>query len=294
MRRRIVLSIVLGCWSVLCGTGILWSYQWPVEPRILSVFAQGGDGFERGIQLSSSGEPVKPIDDGELVFYSLQNNVSSSLPYALGNFVVLQHGDALRSLYAHLESVDFSEGIERKQVQKSDPLGKVGLSGATSIPGMSLFVYDLEARQFVNPFLLLPPVKDTSKPVIRNVQLEKKGEIIPLPAKEPVPKGTWEVTAELFDLSSAVKTFWPMGIYKVGLYLNGQESFLVAMDTLKEEGGITRIYPSKGLSYQDLYNGKFRMKLGSVALNPGVLNLEIVARDFAGNERNQVYRFRVE
>ncbi len=294
MRKR-QLFWVLALLCIWGGDRIAWSYQWPIEPRILSVFAQGGaDGFERSIRISANNTEVKPIEEGELIFFCSEGS-PSSLPYPLGSFAVLQHGRTLRSLYAHLELSDSVQRMEKTNYQKGDVIGKTGLTGASSMVGLSLFTYDLEAKQFVNPLLLLPPVKDTSRPIIRNAQLEKKDRIIPLPTAEPVPKGMWEVTAEVFDLSSAVPTFWPMGVYKVSLYLNGQERFMVTMDTLKEQGGVTRVSPSEGLAYDQLYSKEgFRMKLGTVNLNPGVLNLEIVARDFAGNEKNQLYRFRVE
>lgn len=274
----------------------LWSYQWPVEPRILSIFAQAGRGsFKRGIHILASGSELKPIEEGELIFFYLEESMAS-LPYPLGSFLVLQHGSTLRSLYAHLELGNSVLNQEKKHFLKSDVLGKPGLSGATTMGGLSLFVYDLEAKQFVNPFLLLSPVKDVSRPIIRDVRLERKEKTILLPTTEIVSKGMWEVTTEVFDLSGAVPTFWPMGVYKVSLYVNGQEHFVVTMDTLKEQEGITRVYPPTGLSYDQLYDYKegFRMKLGTVNLNPGVLNLEIVARDFVGNEKNQLYRFRVE
>ncbi|MCX7787035.1 MAG: M23 family metallopeptidase [Spirochaetes bacterium] len=293
--RGTKIFLILSFLSIWGGTKIVWSYQWPTEPRILSVFAQGGtEGFERGIRISANNTEVKPIEEGELIFFCSEGSVAS-LPYPLGSFVVLQHGNTLRSIYAHLDFGNLIQKTGKTKFQKNDGLGKTGLTGSTSIIGLSLFTYDLEAKQFVNPLLLLPPVKDTSRPIIRNAQLEKKDRMILLPTTEPVPKGIWEVTAEVFDLSAAVPTFWPMGIYKVSLYLNGQERFMVTMDTLKEQGGVTRVFPSEGLAYDKLYSKDgFRMKLGTVNLNPGVLNLEIVARDFSGNERNQLYRFRVE
>ncbi len=293
MRAKKYFLVLFVCiWE---GSGIVWPYQWPTEPRILSVFGQGGsDGFERGIRISSSSSEVKPIEDGELIFFSPEG-AKASLPYPLGSFAVLQHGNILRSLVCPFRSLtEIVKKSGKTTFLKSDELGKTGLTGASSMVGLSLFTYDLEAKQFVNPFLLLPPVKDTSRPIIRNTQLGKKDRIIPLPTTASVPKGTWEVSAEIFDLSAAVPTFWPMGVYKVSLYLNGQERFMVTMDTLKEQSGVTRVYPSEGLSYEQLYQEGFRMKLGTVNLNPGVLNLEIVARDFVGNERNQLYRFRVE
>lgn len=292
---KLPITLILLLFCDFVGSRSLWAYQWPVEPRILSVFAQGGrGGFERGIHILASGSEVKPIEEGELVFSYLEGS-SASLPYPLGSFLVLQHGSNLRSLYAHLEIGKSVLNQEKVIYSKSDVLGKAGLTGATSMGGVSLLVFDLEAKQFVNPFLLLPPVKDASRPIIRDVRLERREKAVSLPTTEIVSRGMWEVTAEVFDLSGAVPTFWPMGVYKISLYLNGQERFMVTMDTLKEQEGITRVYPSVGLSYDQVYYNKgFRIKLGTVNLNPGVLNLEIVARDFVGNEKNQLYRFRVE
>jgi hypothetical protein len=271
----------------------VFSYQWPVEARILSVFGQWkGDDFFKGITLFSAASEVKPIEDGEIIFFHNESIEDGHLPYGLGSFIVMEHEKALRSIYGNFAlSESVLEG--KTYIGKTDSLGKAGLTGAAETSGVSLFVYDGEAKQFVNPFLLLPPFKDTTRPVIRNVQLESKDAFITLPTSNPIPKGNWDITAEIYDLSSAVTMFWPMGVYKVSLYFNGQELFTLTMDALKELEGKVRVYPSEGFSAQQVYKDAFRMRLKSVQLNPGVANLEIVARDFAGNERNQTFRFRV-
>ncbi|HOV39843.1 MAG TPA: peptidoglycan DD-metalloendopeptidase family protein [Spirochaetales bacterium] len=271
----------------------LFSYQWPVEPRILSVFGQWkGESFFKGITLFSPASEVKPIEDGEIIFSHYESIQDGRLPYALGSFIVIEHENALRSIYGNF-ALSESAVDSKTYVGKTDSLGKAGLTGAAETSGVSLFIYDGEAGQFVNPFLLLPPFKDSRRPVIRNVQLESKDALITLPTSDLVPKGNWEITAEIYDLSSAVTMFWPMGVYKVSLYINGQELFTLTMDALKESAGKIRVYPSEGFSAEQVYKEAFRMRLKSVQLNPGVANIEIVARDFTGNERNQTFRFRV-
>jgi hypothetical protein len=84
-----------------------------------------------------------------------------------------------------------------------------------------------------------------------------------------------------------------MAAYKVSVYINGQEAFLLAFDTIKARDGILRVYPSKDLAWKQVYAEGWRMRLGSVQLKRGMANLEIIVRDFAGNERSQSFQFRV-
>ncbi|MFQ3621521.1 MAG: hypothetical protein SNJ78_11330, partial [Spirochaetales bacterium] len=261
---------------------------------LVALFGQWRDvGVYRGIQIASTESEIRPIDEGEVVFF--HSEAEKLLPYPLGSFVILQHGKTVRSLYAHIDiNKEIKEG--KTYFRKDESIGNASLSGAAETQGMALFIYDIEAKQYVNPKLLLPAVRDTIRPTIRNVRIESKVKSISLPVAsgEGVPKGEWEVVGEIFDQSMAFSTFWPMAVYKVNLYINGKEQFSLTLDAIKEKEGNIYMYPSKGVTLKDLYKENQTMRLGTVVLIPGVVNLEIVARDFAGNERIQTYRFQVE
>jgi murein DD-endopeptidase MepM/ murein hydrolase activator NlpD len=270
----------------------LLSYQWPVEnPSVVATFAQNSFGnFYRGISVTGTDSAVRPIEKGELVFYGTRTG--AGLPSVFGDFAVIEHERNLRSIYGHLALDEELAGDRKTSFEAKDRLGSVGDSGITEGAQLFLAIQDLALEQTVNPCLVLPPIVEKTRPAIRAVALKSEGLEITLPAPGGVPAGQWEVSADIFDEAS-VRYFRPTAAYRASVYINGQETFQFAFDAIKDKDGVPRVYPSKDLSWQDLYAGDWRMRLGTVALKRGMANLEISVRDFAGNERSQSFQFRV-
>ena len=293
MKRNI--SGMVFCLWVLAAIYPVFSYQWPVEQKtIIATFGQNfSGGFYRGIGIAGKGADVRPIDKGELVFYHIDNTDSGNLPSALGSYAVVEHEKKIRSLYGHLDLGNEMVSGGKTSFGPDDSLGTIGESGFTEGARLFLMVLDTEFQQAVNPYLVLPRVEERNRPAIRSVMLTSKNSVINLPVSGTITGGPWEVSAEVFDASSFVNYFCPTAPYRIAVYLNGQETFQFAYDALKEKDGIPRIYPSPDLSHAALYAGDLRMKLGSINPNKGMANLEIIVRDFAGNERTQSFQFRV-
>jgi murein DD-endopeptidase MepM/ murein hydrolase activator NlpD len=270
----------------------LLSYQWPVEnPAVVATFAQNAFGsFYRGISVTGKDSAVRPIEKGELVFYAARTG--AGLPSVFGDFAVIEHEKNLRSLYGHLVLDADLAGDRKTTFEAKDRLGSVGDSGITEGAQLFLAIKDLALEQTINPCLVLPPIAEKTRPAIRAATLKSGDTEITLPAPGGVPAGQWEVSADIFDEAS-VRYFRPTAVYRVSVHINGQESFQFAFDAIKDKDGVPRVYPSKDLSWQDLYAGDLRMRLGTAALKRGMANLEIIVRDFAGNERSQSFQFRV-
>ncbi|MDR3200384.1 MAG: hypothetical protein LBT68_02895 [Spirochaetales bacterium] len=271
----------------------LLPYQWPVDsPAVVATFAQNSfGGFYRGISVAGKDADVRPIEKGELVFYS-KGSGSAGVPSVLGEFAVLQHERGLRSVYGHLALSREITGDTKTFFETNDSLGTVGDSGLTEIPQLFLAIQDLSLDQSVNPYLVLPPLDERTRPAIRNAALKSGNTEISFPAVEAVPAGDWEVFADIFDEAS-VRYFRPTAAYRTAVYINGQETFQLAFDAIKDKDGTPRVYPSRDLAWRDLYAGDWRMRLGKVQLKRGMANLEIIVRDFSGNERAQSFQFRV-
>jgi hypothetical protein len=285
--------------ALMCLAAVFLSpataFQWPVEQKtVIATFGQSfiGD-FHRGVGIAGQGAAVRPIEPGELVFYRSNRSDPADLPSALGSFVVIEHENKIRSLYGHIDLSRELLGGGKTSFGETDILGVIGDGGFTAGARLFLMVIDTEVGQVVNPYLILPLVGEKTRPTVANVTLTSKNATVPLPASEPVAWGPWEVSAQIYDASPFVRYFCPMAPYRAAVYLNGQEAFQMAFDALKEKEGVPRIYPSADLSHDALYAGEFRMKLGTVQLKKGIANLEIIVRDFAGNERAQSFQFRV-
>jgi len=128
----------------------LWTYfARPVNEEVSSVFGKrrllngqpksphSGTDFR-----SPAGTPVRSLSDGRVVLVD-------DLFYT-GQTVVLDHGEGLFSLYAHLSEVLVDEGHE---LRVGDMLGKVGSTGRSTGAHLHLSVRLLEKR--IDPLALL-------------------------------------------------------------------------------------------------------------------------------------------
>jgi len=116
--------------------------QYPVEPVKIT---QGFGFFHPGIDLDGlTGDKIRPIKSGvvEAVSYS---------KYTYGNAIIVNHGDDLTSLYAHLSKIDVSEG---DSVTTDTVIGEMGATGHASGDHLHLEIRD--SGRAINPFTILP------------------------------------------------------------------------------------------------------------------------------------------
>lgn len=106
-----------------------------------------------GIDLATGlGMPVHPISSGRVVevVYGY---------FGLGHFVVIDHGDEIRSTYGHMGRIFVKPG---EDVTASSPLGEVGMTGHTSGPHTHLEV--TKQGSYTDPQSLLPILPDWPDP----------------------------------------------------------------------------------------------------------------------------------
>jgi len=118
------------------------SVQSPLKTLVVS---QGYHSFHRAIDLNGQrGDPIYPIMDGAI------ESVSYSR-FSYGNYIVINHGSEIRSLYAHLSKINVSLG---ETVNKNTIVGEVGSTGFSTGSHLHLEVSD-HYRNF-NPLSILP------------------------------------------------------------------------------------------------------------------------------------------
>ena len=128
----------------------LWTtFERPVDDSVSSVFGKrrvlngkpksphSGTDFR-----SPSGTPVRSISNGRVVLVADL--------YYTGQTVVVDHGEGLISLYAHLSKVMVEEG---RDILMGEVLGKVGSTGRSTGAHLHLTIRLLETR--VDPLALL-------------------------------------------------------------------------------------------------------------------------------------------
>ncbi len=284
-------------WTVLsalalAAPGAAAAFDWPVGKRLLTAtFGESrANHLHGGIDLGGEEQPVHPIEAGEVIFLHEEGLDYSSLPIGLGTFVVLQHQGGARSMYAHLKAGTLTRNAGK--VTPEEVLGRVGDTGYSQGRHLHLSLIDVETGTVLNPLQVLPPLADRQPPKIRQIYLARQGQVTEVRRAALVRAGGAEVLVEAFDPREGVPFLWKLAPYRIVLYLNGQETFRLTFDALQAQNG-RLLLGDKRLPFEKVYDGDWRYRLGGVELVPGDTELQVLVRDFAGNEASQEVRLKV-
>ena len=118
-----------------------FDFKYPVDGQL----SQGYRAYHPAFDIATAlGTPIKPLGTGRVEF-------AGSVTGGKGNIVIVDHGDGLKSLYAHMGNIYVGVGNE---VNPETPLGTVGMTGRTTGPHVHLEIYDKDVA--VNPGSILP------------------------------------------------------------------------------------------------------------------------------------------
>ncbi|MGY4877603.1 murein hydrolase activator EnvC family protein [Vreelandella aquamarina] len=99
---------------------------WPVQGNLHQGFHQDRGVHREGIMIhASAGAPVTAVHQGRVVF--------SDWMRGFGNLMIIDHGDHIMTLYAHLQRFSVTTG---QVVQRGDEIGRVGNTGGQSQAGL--------------------------------------------------------------------------------------------------------------------------------------------------------------
>jgi len=267
------------------------AFDWPLARVVLTAtFGESrGDHFHSGVDLGGGDQEIRPIAAGELVFSFEEGQDLASVPVGLGSYLVLQHQNGVRSLYAHLEAGSMPR--ERKSFDGSGSLGRVGATGYSLGKHLHLTIIDTEMRSLINPLAVLPPLPDRQTPVIKELQLRAGREPAVVRSGASFRQGTTEVLAQLYDLREDVPFAWRMAAYRISLYQDGREVAALRLDGLHEklraDGSPRLALLESGLAFEELYQSEWLLRIGEVKLVPGQTTLSLFVADYAGNESSR-------
>ena len=124
---------------------VLHTQRGTVYPTDTIRITQGYNFFHPGLDLDGiTGDPIKPIKRGKVV------EISQS-KYAYGNSVIIDHGNGLTSLYAHLSKIEVKMDQE---VTTDTEIGKMGATGRAF--GDHLHLEIRQNGRNLNPLSVLP------------------------------------------------------------------------------------------------------------------------------------------
>lgn len=109
---------------------------WPAQGRILSRYGSGRGVHRNGLVIATDeGSPVTAVHAGRVVFADWMRG--------FGNMLIIDHGDRVMTLHAHLQRFSVAVG---QPVQRGDALGAVGTTGGQNSPSLYF-----EVRRDGNP-----------------------------------------------------------------------------------------------------------------------------------------------
>lgn len=144
--------------DVAASTG---AYMWPVEQKFQTISTYFGyDGWRGGMHYGLDicgggigGTNIYATQPGRVI--KVSNTCSHNTPKSgrhscgggYGNYIIIDHGGDISSLYAHCASINVSEG---QYVNKGDVIGKVGTTGWST--GFHLHFEIRKNGKATNPF----------------------------------------------------------------------------------------------------------------------------------------------
>lgn len=271
--------VVLVPLTLLLAAGTLGAWQWPLqEPSVVVEFGQVSEEvLMRGVRIGAAGQAVFPVSEGTVVAVSSEG---PEVTTGLGTFVVIEHAGAFRSVYAHLDS-DEALPVPGSRVTTDTQIGVVGSTGHTAVRALTLLLLDIERRAYVNPRLLLPDLPDQVRPRVISVILETNEGVQELGSDPQVAPGTYGIVVEVADQAEVGGP--RLGPYEIDLFVDGQSVFGLRLDGVRVEDGKLRLMPGE-TELGDLFQPNGGMLIGEIALGNAPVELEILVRDFAGNE----------
>lgn len=270
----------------------LSALEWPVlEIKPLRFFGQSiQNHIERGIVLDHEGI-IRASDDGMVLITLEESKGMHSFPNALGNAVLLYHEDDLITIYANLSSLDRIE--EKVRVDSGSIIADSVSSGWGKQNSFNFIVVDKKMKKILNPQMLLPPLKDTKLPVIKNISVisSQTKQNYALNTVKNLKQGKWQFYAEITDtIDSGPTEYAP---FRVSTIINGKEVSTIAYEVLEEKGGVLMLQTAFTMA-SPLQREPNTIYIGEIELSRGRSDIIFIASDISGNERTLSYRLQID
>lgn len=90
--------------------------------------------FHYGVDIAlSQGTPIYATKDGEVTYVEKNITAINNCDYSYGNYVIIDHGDGLSTLYGHMKYGSIPDSISiGSSVSQGDEIGRIGSTGCST------------------------------------------------------------------------------------------------------------------------------------------------------------------
>ena len=279
LASRTVLALGLAA-----AAAALCAFEWPLEGGQPSLYFGSADEgrFATSMTFASEDGLVKASDDGELAFVC-DSGIASKLPSTIGSYIVVEHPRGMAGVYSGMAPGSPSSYL--RSIRKGSILGRAGSSGMAKGPSLGFALFDRAAGRWVNPLLLLPPLADKTPPVIRSAMLVKDGKRLPLGETKSVPQGQYSIAVDVADPLEAPGNPGTSAPYYLRLLIDGTKVTELSFDVVTARDGKFLVGADGPRGFEGCYAEDGRIVLASRFFSRGRAVIQVLARDYAGNER---------
>lgn len=277
---------------LICGN--LSAMDWPSESATITRNFGSNDRGKPVMGIIFSGETeILAAEKGKIIFSrsnptSGKDTAASRLPSPLGAWTAVDHEDGLISIYSRFQETNYTEIIANRNalVEKSQPIAVSGFSGWEEQSGFYFQVYDRRERRWINPEIIVTPLKETRSPQILSVELRNaQGSPVQL---RNLTQGNYTVLVNT-NITAPLRNsyFAPLRIICL---INGVEAGALNFEAISGKDGLLMVYQNGLVPARQVYSAFPAFEAANVFLNRGQVNLEIIVQDIAGNSRSYTNR----
>ena len=279
MKRKSICAVSLLALVLLTALP-LTAFDWPqdevMSDTFYSYFGQLRGGILSTSLIFADTSDIKAADNGYIVaIINEYDDDSVFFPSALGNAVILAHGDDLITVYGNIdkETIPPSLSIAGK-VTEGTVFGSSGNAGwQQGRSSLEFQTIDTASGNAVNPRVLMPRVGKELSLSLSGITLEGKGVRYDLLVQRTLPAGSYRVYRQRQSVAMP---------YKTRVVVNGIVADEISYDQLVQNGSVVYAVGRKNYPRGMLYPDERLQLLGEVTLTPGKNTLGIALTDILG------------
>jgi len=264
--------------------------NWPsVSAALVGNFGANDKGKPVLGMIFESESEITAAESGEIIFSRNRNDSASRLPSPLGAWTAVDHGDGLISIYSRYEDGTLAAS---SKVEKQQPIAVSGVSGWSSRNGFYFMLFDRRERRWINPAMIITPVRETRSPAIISISLlNAQGVSVPF---NNLLQGRYAVVVNAAGGTEAgapgaafSAQFAPQRIL---CSVNGMEFGSLNFEAVSARDGVQMVYRNGLVPAKQIYANFPAYEAAEVPLTRGQATLEIIVQDLSGNSRTIVNR----